>query len=87
MLNIDDLTVAQIKQIAALANSLGGCATKTNLSHPFTGRYVICRCYSAGVHAGELVSQDGDLVILKKWIQNCRAPPKRDKTTRHHATY
>jgi hypothetical protein len=65
MLNIDDLTVAQIKQVAALANSLGGCATKTSSSHPFVGKYVICRCYSAGVHAGELVSQDGDLVVLK----------------------
>lgn len=32
---------------------------------PFIGQYVICRCYSAGVHAGVLVSQTGDNVILK----------------------
>lgn len=33
--------------------------------HPFTGKYVVCRCYSAGVHAGTLVSQDGDCAILE----------------------
>lgn len=34
-------------------------------NHPFTGRYVLCRCYSAGVHTGVLVSADGEHVILK----------------------
>jgi hypothetical protein len=29
------------------------------------GQYVICRCYSAGVHAGVLVSQVGDVAVLK----------------------
>lgn len=33
--------------------------------HPFVGRHVICRCYSAGVHAGILVSQVGDQAVLK----------------------
>lgn len=32
--------------------------------HPFIGRYVICRCSAAGVHAGTLASVDGDAVIL-----------------------
>lgn len=36
-----------------------------NKQSPFVGLYVVCRCYSAGVHAGELVSQDGDTVVLK----------------------
>lgn len=31
----------------------------------FVGKYVLCRCYSAGVHCGELVSQKGDVVVLK----------------------
>lgn len=31
----------------------------------FEGKYVICRTYSAGVHAGYLVSQDGDIVVLR----------------------
>ena len=33
--------------------------------HPFVGQYCICRCYSAGVHSGTVVSVDGDTVILK----------------------
>lgn len=33
--------------------------------HPFVGRYVLCRCYSAGVHTGTLVSLDGDRAILR----------------------
>ncbi len=32
--------------------------------HPFIGQYVLCRCYSAGVHTGTLVSVNGDSVIL-----------------------
>lgn len=32
--------------------------------HPFVGKYAICRCYAAGVHAGKVVSVDGDKVIL-----------------------
>ena len=32
--------------------------------HPFVGRYVMCRCYSAGVHTGTLVALDGDKAIL-----------------------
>ncbi len=34
-------------------------------NHPFVGRHVICRCISAGVHAGILVSQFGDQAVLK----------------------
>ncbi len=60
-MNIEDLTVAQCKQIAAMFGAL----SPQSSPHPFVGRYVICRCYSAGVHAGVLVSQDGDRVVLR----------------------
>jgi hypothetical protein len=59
-MNIDDLTLGQIKQIQAM-----GCGAQAAQNHPFIGRYVIARCYSAGVHAGEVVSVDGENVILK----------------------
>jgi len=39
--------------------------TRQKNLHPFIGKYVIARCYSAGVHAGEVVSVDGENVILK----------------------
>ncbi len=32
---------------------------------PFIGQHVILRCYSAGVHAGWVESQSGDVVVLK----------------------
>lgn len=40
-------------------------ATNAPPAHPFTGRYCIFRCYSAGVHAGVLVSQSGDQAIVR----------------------
>ena len=59
--NIDDLTLGQIKQIQAMA----GTVSAPPSVHPFIGKYVIARCYSAGVHAGEVVSVDGENVLLK----------------------
>jgi hypothetical protein len=59
-MNIDQMTYGEFKQIAAMFAG----ASKDN-PHPFVGQYVIARCYSAGVHAGEVVSADGENVILK----------------------
>lgn len=59
-MNIDNLTFGQLKQIAAMFGS-----SPQSEPHPMIGKYVIVRTYSAGVHAGELVSQDGGLVMLK----------------------
>ena len=61
-MNIDDLTVGQAKELAAM---FAGQPTPAAAPHPFVGRYVICRCSAAGVHAGELVSVSGDTVILR----------------------
>jgi len=61
-MDIDDLTLGQIKQLKCM---LGGSESHTCENHPFVGRYVILRCYSAGVHAGILVSQNGDQAVLK----------------------
>jgi hypothetical protein len=60
-MNIDNLTFGELKQIAAMF----GAKTAEAVLHPFVGKFVICRCYSAGVHAGELVSQNGDQAVLK----------------------
>jgi len=61
-MNIDSLTFGELKQIAEMFKTASAASTA---SHPFVGKYVIIRCYSAGVHAGELVSQNGDQVVLK----------------------
>lgn len=68
-MDIDKLTIGELKQIAALAAQLGLTAPTTAAppptAHPFVGKYCLCRCQSAGVHAGELVSLAGNQAILK----------------------
>jgi integrase len=59
---IDSLTYGELKQIAALFNSASAASPAP---HPFVGKYVIARCYAAGVHAGEVVSVDVENVVLK----------------------
>ena len=61
-MNIDDLTLKQIKEIQALALGLEQAQSKP---HAMVGSYVIARCYAAGVHAGTVLSVDGENVILK----------------------
>ena len=62
-MNIDNMTYDELKKIAALfATSSQATNAPTD---QFVGQYVICRCYSAGVHAGVLVSQSGDVAVLK----------------------
>lgn len=60
-MNIDEMTYGDLKKIAAMF----GAVQVESKPHPFIGKYVIARCYSAGVHAGEVVSADGENVILK----------------------
>lgn len=60
-MNIDNLTFDQLKEIAAMFSN----QQHTKKDHPFVGKYVIARCYAAGVHAGEVMSADGEEVILK----------------------
>ncbi len=62
-MDIDNLTFGQLKQIATMFSS--PAAASASSKHPMIGEYCIARCYSAGVHAGEVVSVDGENVILK----------------------
>lgn len=59
-MDISQMTIAQAREIAAMFAPGGAPA-----AHPFVGRYCILRCYSAGVHAGVLVSQTGDQAVLR----------------------
>lgn len=58
-MNINDLTIYQAKELISMFGQ-----ESAKKPHPFVGEYVILRCYSAGVHAGVLLSQDGDLAVL-----------------------
>ena len=64
-MNLDDMTYGQLKQIAQLMNNQIAQPQQSNKPHPFIGKYVIARCYSAGVHAVTVDSVDGETVILK----------------------
>ena len=62
-MNIDNFTLGELKQIAAIVNNQIAQPT-ASAPHPFVGKYVIARCYSAGVHAGTVVSVDGETCVL-----------------------
>lgn len=59
-MNINDITIGQAKELASMFG-----AAQQEVKHSMIGKYVIARCYSAGVHAGEVVSVDGENVVLK----------------------
>lgn len=62
-MNIDNLTLGQIKQIQAL---LGNASTPSQDGlNTMIGKKVIIRTYSAGVWFGELEQKAGNEVILK----------------------
>lgn len=59
-MNIDDLTIGQLKQIQAL--SIGASCDSLNT---MIGKKCIIRTYSAGVHFGEIAEKSGTEVIVK----------------------
>lgn len=61
-MNIENLTIAEAREIARM---FGAVTQAAPAPHPMVGKYVILRCYSAGVHAGVLVSQVGDQAVLR----------------------
>lgn len=63
-MKIDDLTIGEAKQLAALFNQQPVCA-EPSLTTSLVGQKVIIRTYSAGVHFGELIEKAGKEVILK----------------------
>jgi hypothetical protein len=64
-MTIDNLTFGELKQIAALFSGQPG----EKPANPVIGEYCIARCHSAGVHAGEVVTVDGENVILKNSVR------------------
>ena len=62
MVNIEELTLKQIKEIAAMAS---GCGSKSGETlNSMVGKKVIIRTYSAGVWFGTLSEKSGNEVIL-----------------------
>lgn len=63
--NIDDLTIGEARQLAALFGG-GGKGTE---AHPMRGRRCLIRTYSAGVHIGDVAAVDGMEVHLKNALR------------------
>lgn len=63
-MNIDDLTLGQIKQ---LQNVIGGVpqTKQSDLYSRYIGQYVICRSRNEGVNAGKVLALDDTGVILE----------------------
>ena len=63
-MNIDDLTVGQVKEIAGLIN--GNTVQSTPVEkNPAIGKYCIVRCRNAGVHAGIVKQANAEFVELE----------------------
>lgn len=61
-MNIDELTLGQIKQLQGL---LGGTVTKTQLGNQYLGKYVIVRSRNEGINAGKILEMDETGIILE----------------------
>jgi hypothetical protein len=61
-MNINDMTIGEAREIAALfSNShVPASADKPRWPHPLLGKRVLVRTYSAGVHIGTLASVNPD---------------------------
>ena len=72
-MNIDELTLGQIKQIQALIGNSQPQLHTLPATHPMIGRRCLIRTYSAGVHIGTVLDVQGmechlkDSLRLWKW--------------------
>jgi len=66
-INIDDLTLGQIKQLSSIINNNSNLntETKSNLFGRYVGQYVICRTRNEGINAGKVIDCDETGVILE----------------------
>ena len=61
-INIDDLTIGEAREIAAMFGGIAGTPAKNKPAwkHPLLGKRVLVRTFSAGVHIGTLESVNPD---------------------------
>lgn len=61
-MNIEDLTIKQVRELAAMFGQGQGAPAK--IDNGMIGKYVIVRCRDAGVHAGFLESCNGREAVM-----------------------
>jgi hypothetical protein len=62
-MNIDELTLGQIKQLQGLLG--GDNKSASDLYQRYVGKYVICRTRNEGINAGVVIAADDTGVILQ----------------------
>ena len=68
-MDLDKLTIGEAKAIAAMFAAQTANPDAQHLPNPFIGQCVLVRTYSAGVHAGTLVSAQGRECVLHNGIR------------------
>lgn len=68
MSKLDELTIGEAKELAALFGAQTPCKKLTG-KHPMLGKRCLIRTYSAGVHIGDVVSIDGMEVKLENSLR------------------
>jgi len=61
-MNLDDLTIGEARKLACMFG--GNHSAQSAACCEFTGKYVVVRTYSAGVHVGVLKSRNGQEAVL-----------------------
>lgn len=64
-MNLDDLTIGQLKKLQSICSSAKDEPTKRAGINCMVGLFVVVRTYAAGVHVGILAEKDGNEVILR----------------------
>ena len=73
MIDLDNLTLGQIKEIQKMLGTVSA-PQAAQVAHPMVGKRCLIRTYSAGVHIGDVVYADGMEVKLEnslrlwKWL-------------------
>ena len=70
-MNLDELTLRQIKEIGALLN-LATIKSSNADNHPMMGKRCVIRTYSAGVHIGDVVWINPENSMEVKLINSLR---------------
>ena len=76
MIDIENMTVKQVRELAAkLAPFITpnqSLIVDATAPHPYIGKYVVVRSYSAGVHVGTLYSVTDSLSGKEAFLTGCR---------------
>ena len=65
MIDINELTIGQIREIAAAFPALFGKAAEDSITAGMTGKYVLVRSRNEGINAGYVEAADATGVVLR----------------------